>query len=148
MNMRVKIGDQTFEVEIEDIQARPVIATIDGESFEVWPEEAQQVVAAPARPAPVAARPAAAPVAPAPRAAVPAPAGAGGKAITAPIPGKIIAVSVHPGDSVTVGQELLVLEAMKMKNAIRATRAGTIGTILVAVGDSVRHGQALVEFTD
>ncbi len=146
MNMKVKIGDQVFEVEIEDVNARPVLATVDGETFEVYPEEQETTMVA-AAPAPAVVRPAA----PAPRAAAPAPVAngnGGGKAVTAPIPGKIIIVSVKPGDSVSVGQELVVLEAMKMKNAIRATRAGTVKTIYVAVGDSVRHGQPLVEFTD
>ena len=70
------------------------------------------------------------------------------KMLNAPIPGKIIAVFVHEGDLVSVGQELLTLEAMKMKNAIRANRDGTIASVLVANGDSVKHGQPLIEFTE
>jgi biotin carboxyl carrier protein len=49
---------------------------------------------------------------------------------------------------VEYGQDLLTLEAMKMKNAIRATRAGTIAAVHVNVGDQVQHGQVLLEFTD
>lgn len=150
MNMKVKIGEQVFEVEIEDVNARPVKATVEGETFEVWPEE-QEVVVAAAAPAPVAVRPSA-PVAPAPRAAAPAPVpagnGNGAKTVTAPLPGKVMRIPVKPGDSVAEGAELVVLEAMKMKNIIRATRSGTIKEIYVAVGDSVRHGQALVGFSD
>ena len=41
-----------------------------------------------------------------------------------------------------------MLEAMKMKNPIRATREGTVATVLISVGDHVRHGQPLVEFTN
>lgn len=151
MKLRVKIDNQTFDVEIADPQARPVIAVVDGETFEVWPEAIQAAVpTAPA--APVVPVVPVAPVAP----AVEAPKAAPGpcapvdasKAVNAPIPGVIVAVLVKPGDKVKSGQELCTLEAMKMKNAIRSQREGTIGTIHVAVGDQVRHGQPLLEFTD
>ena len=58
----------------------------------------------------------------------------------------IAAVSVQPGSGVTVGQELLVIEAMKMKNAIRAARAGEIGALHVGVGQTVRQGDLLLEY--
>jgi len=145
MKLRVKIEEQTFEVEIADPQARPVVAVIDGEKFEVWPETVEAAPAA--APAPVQATAPAAPAAPARPAAAAAPA-AGGLSVAAPIPGVIVAVAVKPGDKVKNGQELLTLEAMKMKNAIRAQREGTIGTIHVAVGDQVRHGQALLDYAD
>lgn len=146
MKLRVKIDNQIFEVEIADPQARPVIAVVDGESFEVWPEALQAsqpavVATAPAAPAPVVEAPKAAP---APSAAVVN----ASKAVTAPIPGVIVAIAVKPGDKVKNGQELCTLEAMKMKNAIRSQREGTIAAIHVAVGDQVRHGQPLLEFAD
>jgi len=140
MKIKVTIADQTFEVEVGDLQARPILATIDGETFEVSPETAAAAAApaASARPAPVAA----------PAASRAPAAGGGGKQVVAPIPGVIISITVKPGDEVKVGQELLILEAMKMKNAIRANRAGTVAAILVAAGDQVRHSQPLIEFTD
>lgn len=143
MKLNVKIEDQTFEVEIADLQARPVLAVVDGETFEVWPEEAAAPAAAPAS-VPVECAPA-----PMRQAAASAtPAAETSKAVTAPIPGVIIAVIAKPGDSVKVGQELCTLEAMKMKNAIRATREGKIATVRVSQGDHVKHGQVLFEFTD
>lgn len=140
MKIKVTIADQTFEVEVGDLQARPILATIDGETFEVSPETAAAAAApaASARPAPVAA----------PAASRAPAAGGGGKQVVAPIPGVIISITVKPGDEVKVGQELLILEAMKMKNAIRATRPGKIGNIKVAIGDHVRHGQVLVELSE
>ena len=60
----------------------------------------------------------------------------------------ISAITARPGDSVTHGQELCVLEAMKMKNSIRATRPGKVEKIHVEVGAQVRQGQPLVSFTD
>jgi glutaconyl-CoA/methylmalonyl-CoA decarboxylase subunit gamma len=147
MKLLVKIDDQNYEVEVGDLNARPVLATIDGEVFEIWPEEGQ--------PAPVsaavvpAARPAAVQAAPAPAAAPAATANVDrNKSVIAPIPGTIVAVTVKVGDSVNPGQELCSLEAMKMKNLIRATRAATIARVLIKVGDRVTQGQALVEYAD
>jgi biotin carboxyl carrier protein len=60
------------------------------------------------------------------------------------IPGRIVAVSVAPGDAVTAGQHLLVLEAMKMQNELRAPREGTIERVAVAVGVNVEVGDLLM----
>ncbi|MCP4293133.1 MAG: acetyl-CoA carboxylase biotin carboxyl carrier protein subunit, partial [bacterium] len=54
-------------------------------------------------------------------------------------------LKVKAGDSVTQGQALLVIEAMKMETAISAPAAGTVKAVLVAAGDSVRENQTLVE---
>jgi biotin carboxyl carrier protein len=70
------------------------------------------------------------------------------RGIPAPIPGVIVEISAAVGQSVNRGDELCVLEAMKMKNSIKAGRNGTIGKINVSVGDQVRHGQVLMEYTD
>lgn len=64
----------------------------------------------------------------------------------APLPGTIVAIEVREGDKVKAGQELLTLEAMKMKNAIRSDRDGEIAKINVAVGDLVKHNEPLVTF--
>jgi acetyl/propionyl-CoA carboxylase alpha subunit len=66
-------------------------------------------------------------------------------ALEAPMPGKVIAVRVSPGQAVAKGDELVVVEAMKMENALRAPRAGTVKTVAAKVGDMVAPGAALVE---
>ena len=68
--------------------------------------------------------------------------------LEAPMPGKVIAVKVKAGDAVTRGQELLVVEAMKMENAIRAPRDGKIKSVSAKVGDSVAPGTVLVEMDE
>jgi biotin carboxyl carrier protein len=68
--------------------------------------------------------------------------------VRAPIPGVIASVEVKVGDTVAVGDPLCVLEAMKMKNAIRATRAGRIADIAVSVGQQVNHGDPLLSFAE
>jgi biotin carboxyl carrier protein len=65
--------------------------------------------------------------------------------LEAPMPGKVIKVSVAVGDSVAKGQEILVVEAMKMENAIRAPRPGRVEKIHAKLGDMVTPGVTLVE---
>jgi 3-methylcrotonyl-CoA carboxylase alpha subunit len=65
--------------------------------------------------------------------------------LEAPMPGKVIAVKVEPGDTVVKGDELLVIEAMKMENAVRAPRDGRVRAVNARVGDMVSPGAVLVE---
>ncbi len=69
---------------------------------------------------------------------------AGPLQVKAIIPGKVVAVSVAAGDAVTAGQQLLVVEAMKMQNELRAPRDGTIERVGVAVGVNIEIGDLLV----
>lgn len=64
--------------------------------------------------------------------------------ITAPMPGKICEVNVAPGDTVTVDQEVVVLEAMKMEMPVTATSAGTVSQVNCKPGDAVQGGDVLV----
>jgi biotin carboxyl carrier protein len=136
MKYVVKVADRSFEVEIEDIHARPVIARVDGQKFEVNPEEnvqsAPQKEPAFLKPVEVSKQPSSA--------------GAGANEMTAPLPGTVIEIFVKAGDPLEAGQVILIIEAMKMKNSIRSTRAGKIAEVLVAAGQTVAHKQALVRF--
>ncbi|NMB53147.1 MAG: biotin/lipoyl-binding protein [Leptolinea sp.] len=144
MHYSIKIGDQTYSVEIEDLEARPVKVMVDGETLELWPEDIS-AQAAPVRLAdnqparktdiPCKPEPAAKPV-------------NSSRSVCAPIPGVIIEIDVKAGQAITRGDTLCILEAMKMKNAIRAGRDGVIGSIQIDLGDQVRHGQSLMEFTE
>jgi biotin carboxyl carrier protein len=67
----------------------------------------------------------------------------GRETLTAPMPGKVVAVLVSPGDAVERGGGVLVVEAMKMQNEVRASKGGTVVEIRVAVGDTVNAGQSL-----
>ena len=68
---------------------------------------------------------------------------AGAVKITAPMPGKIVAVKGQAGASVKKGDAVLVLEAMKMENEICAAQDGVIASVEVAVGDMVEGGDVL-----
>ncbi|GET21735.1 MULTISPECIES: biotin/lipoyl-containing protein [Prolixibacter] len=67
------------------------------------------------------------------------------KAIKAPLPGTILSIAVKEGDTVTKGQTLMVMEAMKMENSIMAEADGTVAAIKVSAGQSVLQDDVLVE---
>ena len=130
MKMNVRVDGHEFDVVIEDVSTNPVVAIVDGQRIEVWPEAAHPAVLSgpELRPAPASA-PAA-------------------KAVLSPIPGVIVSVAVNPGDVVSYGQELCVLEAMKMKQAIRSGRDGTIEQVAIEAGQAVGHRALLVSYAD
>jgi pyruvate carboxylase subunit B len=72
-------------------------------------------------------------------------AAAGPRPLVAPMPGLVLRVTVAPGDVVQAGQGLVVMEAMKMENELRATSAGTVTAVRVAPGTAVEKGAVLVE---
>ena len=71
-----------------------------------------------------------------------------GHTIVAPLPGKVIEFKVKVGDAVAVGQEVAVLEAMKMENSITADAAGYVKQILVVAGENVATDAVLIELSD
>ena len=69
--------------------------------------------------------------------------GHGRQNITSPMPGKVVRVLVHAGQEVEPGQGLLVVEAMKMQNEMKASKAGRVAAINVKDGDTVAAGETL-----
>lgn len=142
MKYTVTIENKTYEVDVEDVHARPIIARVNGERFEVHPDSldvivpAKETKAAPSQnvqPPPV-------------HHIGPVGLAAKGNELTAPLPGTIVEIFVKSGEEIDAGHVVLVIEAMKMKNSIRSTRAGKIAEVLVSVGQTVSHKQALVSF--
>jgi len=114
--------------------------TVNGVAYDVTVEEKNGGVVSAPKAVEKSAPAAAAPVASAPAASA---AKEGNVAVSAPMPGKILAVKAKEGDSVKAGDVLLVLEAMKMENDIVAPQDGVVASINVKVGDSVESGAKL-----
>lgn len=158
MIMKVKVENKIYNVTVGPINDRPIRVDVEGVLFEVWPEpvtdnstsptenqsaiinhrekESEKISAKDNR-------------APADNSRFPKPEGytaLHSKTLRAPIPGVITAVYVTPGSEVSVGEELLKLEAMKMNNSILSNRAGVIRDVCITVGQVVKNNEILLEF--
>jgi oxaloacetate decarboxylase alpha subunit/pyruvate carboxylase subunit B len=140
----VFVDDDYFEVAVDEVGGSPVVSYVQ-------PMVAGAQMPAAAPPAPKAA-PAPAPAAPKPAAAEPkeakpqaaAPAAAvEGTPLTAPMPGMIVKYEKKEGDSVSQGETVVVLEAMKMENSLPSPASGTIKSLNFSSGDSVAKGDVL-----
>ena len=140
--IRVKVADRWFTVEVADPHASPVRAIVEGEEVEV---QLENVVVAEVQPESIAPPPPA-PVSPAPE---PTPAVGAGRAPTklfsSPMPGVILSVAVSVGDEVVTGDEICVLEAMKMQQMLRADWSGIVRSVHVEAGQQVLDGDPIVE---
>ena len=141
--LRVKIKDKWYAVEVEDISASPVIAIVDGERVEVDIESSS----GPSNPSEVT-----------PSkvfeaefeteveyASEETARSRTGFIVRAPMPGVIISVTVSEGDRISAGDEVCIMEAMKMQQIIRSDRAGAVVKIRVTRDQHVADGAALVE---
>ena len=141
--IRVRIGEQWYTVEVGDLAQSPVEVTVDGETFRIDIE----VDSGPAPPR--RGRPAGGLTVPdAPAAATPAPGAADtidDDILRSPMPGRVMSVRVRPGDAVSAGNEVCVVEAMKMEQSILAHRDGIVKTVFVQPLDSVNANDPLVE---
>lgn len=126
--LKITVEGKVYDVTVEDVSEDA------GSTFYPAPGMTATSAAAAARPAPSAApaaKPAAAPSA-----------GAGDK--TAPMGGVIIEISVKEGDKVKTGDQVAIIEAMKMKQVLASDHDGTVSKIHVKVGEAVDAGQPLM----
>jgi len=141
--VKVIVEGEEYIVEVGDLDVRPITVMVDGEYYQVEVEEEEGIESKPAaqveasssinlasqKVEKTASRPATT-----------------GNAITAPLPGDIVDILVKPGEQVTVGQAVCVVEAMKMKNTIRSPRDGRIASLEVAKGEAVKFGDVMMTF--
>ena len=138
---KFRINGNEYNVDINSVEGNIASVTVNGTNYQV---ELENAATAPAQPVQVNA---AAPAPSVPKAYAPAQktsASGAGKPVTSPLPGVIIAVKVNVGDTVKAGQEVAILEAMKMENAIEAVQDGTVTAIHVNKGDSILEGAPIV----
>lgn len=132
MKLRITLDGVTYDLDVEFLDE----AEAPTQPLPSKPAPAGGASAAPAAPAPSAAAPAAKPAA----------APSGDKTVTSPLSATVFKILVKVGDEVAPSQDLLILEAMKMETNIVAAAGGVIKNVLVAEGDAVAQGQALIEF--
>jgi len=143
----VYVDEDYFEVGVDEVGGSPVLSYI--QQMPAMPAAAPVMMpAAAAAPAATpaaapAAAPAPAPAAAAAPAAAPAASEVAGTPLKAPMPGMIVKYQKSVGDAVTVGETVVVLEAMKMENALPAPVEGTIKAVNFASGDSVQKNDVL-----
>ena len=136
---RIKVGDNWYTVEVNELTHSPAQVTVEGEIFLVEVEglpdhppvrprrgraQSQDLVAPPSLRNSAGGTP--------------------DNIIASPLSGRVISILVRPGEQVTAGQEVCVVEAMKMEQSIRTTRDGVIKDILVQPMDTVRTNDPLI----
>ena len=130
-NLKITVNGKTYDVQVEELGGASVPAV-----SAVPVPAAVQTAPAPATPAAVSTAPKAAPAA--------APVSGDAEKVECPMPGTILSVLVKAGDSVKKGDTLVVLEAMKMENEIKAPRDAQVVAIHVGKDDTVNAGDSLV----
>ena len=133
------INGNKYEVVIADITDNIATLTVNGEEYTVEMEKQAE----PEKPKPVV-RPTASESGDSGASASASAGSASGTAIKAPLPGVITEICVSEGQEVQAGDTVIVLEAMKMANALQAEKSGKISAICVKVGQSVMEDEALV----
>lgn len=137
---KYKINGNIYKVAVGDIKDNVAHVEVNGTPYNVELENTSRPVTVVTAP-----RPAAAPrTETGAKVIASAPAAAGGHQVKAPLPGVVLSVPVNVGDVVKASDTVLVLEAMKMENAIHAGRDGKIASIAVNQGDSVLEGNLLL----
>ncbi len=139
--IQIKIGTESYDVEVGDISVSPVDVTVNGNIYSVdiskylkniQPKKRKITKKIPTRTKK--------------QENITKNNNTVNNSVKSPMPGTILGVKVSVGDTVKVGDELLVLESMKMENMINSPLDGTISKILISEGDSVQHGQELIIF--
>lgn len=137
------INGNNYEVEIKSVDNNLAELEVNGTLYKVEVDKDIQTVKTPKL-----VRPKAIPSTDTPKIeehkVIPAPVSTGGTNILTPLPGVILDILVKVGDTVSIGQKLIVLEAMKMENNIESDVAGKILEIQVNKGDSVMQGDTLL----
>jgi biotin carboxyl carrier protein len=157
----LEVGGKPYVIDVQEVTADRYRVEVEGQEYEVRLSGDEDLTEARISPEIVLAReaaphlsqtaPAARPAAPFPAASSPPPSprpstdGHIVGALTAPMPGKILSVEVKQGDRVSRGQTVVILEAMKMKNAIKSPYDGVVLEIMVRAEQTVAYGDPLAQ---
>lgn len=136
---KYKINGNTYNVAIGDIDDNVAQVEVNGVPYKVELDQTKKAVKVAAPKAAAAPR-----TATGEKVIASKPAAGGKGSVVAPLPGVVTAVNVKVGDTVKAADTVVLLEAMKMENSIRAGRDGKVTAVNVAPGDSVLEGTALI----
>lgn len=139
---KFQINKNQYEVEISNIDDNVADVVVNGTAYQVEVEKSLQTTKTPKLVRSVAVPSTDASPQVAKTASPSAPKGSG--VIKSPLPGKVLNILIKPGDKVTIGQKIIVLEAMKMENNIDSDKEGKVTEVKVATGDNVMEGDILV----
>jgi len=147
------IRSKEYVIDVQELTADSFEVVVGNEAYAVTltgdEDVAEAAITPELAPSPSgAARSVRNPAAPAASVAPRKPASGGAAALNAPMPGVIVEIHAKAGDSVTRGQLIAILDAMKMHNHIRSPRAGTIREVCVDAGQAVGHGDPIVRFEE
>lgn len=152
-SFRVNVSGRSYLVEVDNPDASPINVRVDGSLYQVTVEWRGADAEATVTPEVIPAQPQADAFGPRtdrpplpPRPVITDVERQAAATLESPMPGTIVAVAVKAGDEVERGQEICVLEAMKMRNSIKSTRPGVIAEVLVTAGSKVAYGDHLVRF--
>lgn len=140
--IKITVNGNTYDVKVGDVTNSPVEVIVDGKAYQVE-FDAPTSISAPVRTTNAVATP----VISAPVVTTPAPVVAvSGSGVRSPMPGTIVKVDVKAGDKVIRGQQLVSLEAMKMKNSIKSPIDAVVKAVHVIDGQKVQYNDVLVSF--
>ena len=144
----LKINGHRYDVAINEINEASTVAqvTVNGVSYTVDIEGGKPLTGSKPQ---ISAAPAAAGLSVAPQTAAPTPkvgavAPSGSHQVHCPLPGTVLSLKVKAGDTVSAGQTLVIVEAMKMENNIDSDRAGRVASVSVREGETVAEGAVLL----
>ncbi len=139
-SLRVRVGDTWYTVTVGDLTRSPVEVTVDGETFQVEIEGLS-----PSRPQPPRRGRTEHTPPPPPSEASASPVLVSGNILRSPMPGRVMSILVRPGDAVSAGDEVCVVEAMKMEQSIQSPRDGVIKAVHVEPLETVNADDPLIE---
>jgi biotin carboxyl carrier protein len=139
---KFNINNNQYDVEVADIDGNIAEVIVNGQNFTVEVDKSMQTTKTPKLMRSVAVPSTDASPSTAKTASPQAPKGSG--TIKSPLPGKVLNILVKVGDQVSIGQKVLVLEAMKMENNINSDKEGKVSSVSVKKGDNVMEGDILV----
>ena len=133
--LRIKVGERWHTVEVEDTSTSPVKVVVDGEAFLVELEGSTEGQGGVQALSPQAVK----------EALTAAPSVVAEKVLRSPMPGRVLTVSVKEGGHVAPGDEVCIVEAMKMHQSIRFSQEGKVKKVHIRPGQQVNTGDLLVE---